>query len=584
MNDSLCQRRHGLPFLCLGVLATASGVLAVDPKASLTVMVPMSDGTRLATDVYLPTSGEPLTDPRKSVKGGPAWPVRLVRTPYGRTRYNREYGPRAQRGYAMVTQDMRGRFDSQGKDLAFVDCGWGRNQDGVDTIRWILAQPWCNGKIGTEGASAMGITQYMLAPAQPPGLIAQYILVGAPSLYHHASYVSGAMRSALIIGWLTDGGFDPDNIWLTFLHPFYDDHWRQVDSIVQAPQVNVPAVHFGGWFDVFQQGTIDGFTSRQYDGGLGAQGKQKLIIGPWGHGGPKRDSDLPLPPKAKPIGQLTFPPNSLKPPFNCGVEEWFDFYLKGIDTGVEKVPAVQYYTMGAIGENGAPGNEWRTSDRWPLKTEPVRFYLNADKTLSSADPTVNNGAVSFEYDPLKPVPTRGGCLLLSWDEPGTGKRVTSGSYDQRDLEQRPDVVTFTTAPLDEPLEVTGRLTARLFVISDRIDTDFAVKLTDVYPDGRSMNIADGLARARLRKGLDRLVPLTPGEMAFVEVDLWSTSMVFNKGHRIRVAVTSSSYPRFDLNPNTGWPDWPMGPTLIAHNQILCGQVTPSCIVLPVVRQ
>ena len=173
---------------------------------------------------------------------------------------------------------------------------------------------------------------------------------------------------------------------------------------------------------------------------------------------------------------------------------------------------------------------------------------------------------------------------VTWKEPRDRQSVTSGSYDQRDSEQRPDVVTFTTDPLDEPLEVTGRLTARLFVVSDRIDTDFAVKLTDVYPDGRSMNIADGLARCRLRKGFDRLAPLEPGQMGDIEVDLWSTSMVFNKGHRIRVAVTGSNYPRFDVNPNTGWPAWPMGPTLIAHNQVLCGQVTPSCILLPIVRQ
>lgn len=552
----------------LGLFVAVAGAVAAEPRATLTVMVPMSDGTRLATDVYLPTAG------------GPSWPARLIRTPYGRVHRNRECGSKAERGYAIVVQDMRGRFDSQGRGLAFVDCGWGEHQDGVDTLKWMLAQPWCNGRIGTEGASAMGITQCMLAPADPPGLVAQYILVAAPSLYHHASYVGGALRAALVIGWLTDGGFDPDNIWMNSLHPFYDDHWRRLDSIAEASRIRVPAVHFGGWFDVFQQGTIDGFVSRQRDGGPGARGKQKLIIGPWGHGGPKQDSDSPLFPRAKPIGQLTFPPNSLKPPFDCGAEEWFDFYLKGIDTGVEKIPAVQYYTMGAVGEEGAPGNRWQTSDHWPVRSDPIRYYLNADGTLSAAEPTSAGGAVPFTYDPLNPVPTRGGCLLLAWNEAGTGKRVTAGPYDQRDLEARPDVVTFTTAPLPEPLEVTGRLGAKLFVISDRIDTDFAVKLTDVYPDGRSMNIADGLARCRYRRGFDRVSPLEPGQPAGIEVDLWSTSMVFNKGHRIRVAVTGSNYPRFDVNPNTGWPDWPMAPRLIAHNQVLCSRDYPSHIVLP----
>jgi uncharacterized protein len=555
----------------VGVLSATDGVRGEEPKPNLTMMVPMADGIKLATDVYLPK------------EGGPAWPVRLIRTPYGRVRYNREYGSKAKRGYAMVLQDMRGRFDSEGKDLAFIDCGWGRHQDGVDTIKWILSQPWCDGKIGTEGASAMGITQYMLAPARPPGLVAQYILVAAPSIYQYAAYVDGGLRAVLVVGWLTDGHFDPDNIWLNALHPFYDAHWRRLDSIALADQITVPAVHFGGWFDVFQQGTIDGFVSRQNDGGAGARGKQKLIIGPWGHGGPQQDRASILP-KARRMGELTFPPNSLKTPFACGGEEWFDYYLKGKQTGIEKVPAVQYYTMGAVDEPGAPGNEWHTADNWPIPSTATAYYLHADRALSPNSPQSNDGQVAFDYNPLKPVPTRGGCLLMSWKEADTDKSVTSGPYDQRDLEERPDVVTFTTEPMDEPMEVTGRLTARLSVISDRVDTDFTVKLTDVYPDGRSMNVADGLGRCRLRKGFDRLALLTPGQPAEIEVDLWSTSLVFNKGHRIRVAVSSSNYPRFDVNTNTGWPGWPMCPVLPAHNQVLCSKNHSSCIVLPIVKR
>lgn len=555
----------------VGLFATVAVARAADPQASLTVMVPMPDGTRLATDVYLPGVG------------GPAWPVRLVRTPYGRVRYNREYGSRAQRGYAMVVQDMRGRFDSEGKDLAFIDCGWGDNRDGVETIKWILAQPWCNGRIGTEGASAMGITQCMLGPAEPPGLTAQYIAVAAPSLYHHAAYVSGAFRAALVIGWLTDGGFDPDNIWLYSQHPFYDVHWQRLDSIARASSVNVPAVFFGGWYDVFLQGTIDGFVSRHNDGGQGAKGKHKLIIGPWGHGGPKQDTKSAKP-KTLPMGELAFPANSLKIPYACGSDEWFDYYLRGIDTGIEEIPAVQYYTMGAVDEEDAPGNTWHTADNWPVPAKPSPLYLREDRTLSAETPRTTDSRMSFDHDPLNPVPTRGGCLLLTWKEPGTERKVASGTYDQRDIEQRPDVITFTTEPLTDPLEVTGRLTARLFVVSDRIDTDLAVKLTDVYPDGRSMNIADGLARCRYRKGLDRLAPLEPGQPTEIEVDLWSTSMVFNKGHRIRVAVTGSNYPRFDVNPNTGWPAWPMGPAIKARNQVLCSRQYPSHILLPVVKR
>jgi predicted acyl esterase len=221
-----------------------------EPKSDMTVMVEMDDGQRLATDVYLPKSG------------GSNWPVRLVRTPYGRRAYAQEYGKVAERGYAVIVQDMRGRFDSEGKDLAFLDCGWTANQDGLRTLEWIHAQPWCNGRIGTEGASAMGITQCMMAPTAGHLVAAQYIAVAAPSLYHHASYVGGAWRASLTVGWLSDGNFDPDNLWQMTLHPFYDSYWQGLDSIRKAPEIDIPAVHFGGWYDVFLQGTIDGFVSR----------------------------------------------------------------------------------------------------------------------------------------------------------------------------------------------------------------------------------------------------------------------------------------------------------------------------------
>lgn len=533
-----------------------AGVAAVpargEPKPDATVMVPMEDGKLLATDVYLPRTG------------GPAWPVRLVRTPYGRRAYSQEYGRLAEQGYVMVLQDMRGRFESQGKDLAFLDCGWAAHPDGVTTVRWIHAQPWCNGKVGTEGASAMGITQCLMAPVVGDLVAAQYIAVAAPSLYHHAAYVGGAWRASLMVGWLNDGNFDPENFWMVALHPFYDGYWRDLDSIRRAPEIDIPAVHYGGWYDVFLQGTIDGFASRHNRGGPNARGSQKLIIGPWGHGGPK----------ARPLGEVMFPENNLKLPIACGSAAWFDHYLKGIDNGVERAPAVQYYTMGALEEKGAPGNEWRSADNWPVPASDTSYYFQADGSMSTTRPPAAEGAVEYTYDPLDPVPTRGGCLLL----------LKPGVFDQRELEARPDVVTFTTEPLEAPLEVTGRLIARIELVCDRVDTDLAVKLTDVYPDGRSYNIADGLARCRLRAGLDRLALLTPGEPATVDVDLWSTSHIFNRGHRIRVAVTGSNYPRFDANPNTGWPAWPMCPMQPARHRILCARDRASQIILPIVRR
>jgi len=535
------------------IVALAVAPARAGPKADLTVMVPMSDGVKLATDVYLPNLG------------GPAWPVRLVRTPYGRVIYDNEYGAQARRGYAMVLQDMRGRFDSEGKDLAFVESGWSWHTDGVDTVEWILAQPWCNGKIATEGASAMGITQYMLGGADVPKLACQYILVAAPSLYHHATYIGGGLRASLVVGWLTNNNFHPDNIWLVALHPFYDFRWQSVDAIARAEHATAPAVHFAGWFDVFLQGNIDGFVAWHNNGGEGARGAQKLIVGPWDHGGPQN----------RPVGQLKFPANARKLPYPCGGNEWFDYYLKGEDTGIDQVPAVMYYTMGALGpdEDDALGNVWNHAENWPVPHAPTPFYLHGNGTLSRNKPDGSDARCEFDYNPLDPVPTRGGCLL----------NLEAGPFDQRDLEERPDVITFTTAPLEEPVEVTGRIIAKLTIASNRVDTDFAVKLTDVYPDGTSMLVCDGLARCRCRKGFDRLVLLTPGEPTEIEVDCWSTSIVFNKGHRIRVAISSSNYPKYDVNPNTGWPGVPMGPALPAHNQILCGSKHASHIILPVIK-
>ncbi len=554
---------RALPIAVVALLLPAAPwgiVRAQGIRPAETVMLPMRDGTRLATDVYLP-EGE-----------GP-WPSRLIRTPYGRTRYQNEYGKRKDHGYAMVVQDMRGRFESEGKDLAFLDCGWNENQDGVDTLNWIAEQPWCDGNIGTEGASAMGITQYRLGASDTPdALKAQYILVAVPSLYHHASYVGGGLRASLTVGWLTDGGFDPENLWLIAQHPFYDGHWQALDAVARASHVKTPAMHFAGWFDVFQQGNLDGFVAWQHHGGEGARGRQKLIIGPWPHG--ERHG--------KSVGEVTFPDNTRD--YQGGGGQWFDHYLKGVDNGVEDLPAVQYYTMGAIGERRAPGNLWKSADDWPVPSEATPYYLHADGALMNERPATDAADLAFEADPHDPVPTRGGCLLLSWLEPGPNPRpVTAGMYDQRDLEERPDVLTFTTPRLTKPVEVTGRLTAKLWIVSDGPDTDLAVKLTDVYPDGRSMLIADGLARCRYREGFDRLAWLEPGEPAEIEVDLWSTSMVFNKGHRIRITVAGSNYPRFDVNPNTGWPGWPMGPSRVARNRILCNKDYPSRMILPIVR-
>jgi predicted acyl esterase len=517
-------------------------------------MIPMRDGTHLATDIYLPkTDLSP-------------WPTLLVRTPYNKNHYNFEYGSLATRGYAVVVQDMRGRFNSEGIDLAFLDCGWGERQDGVDTIRWIAGQEWCGGKVGTLGASAMGITQNMLACATPDNLVAQYILVAAGSLYHHGAYTDGAVRLEQTMGYLLNNMFDPTNIWLTVLHPMYDDHWRRFDAIAEAGRANIPAVHFGGWYDPFLAGTIDTFVARQERGGPGARGRQKLIIGPWCHGGPGSKA------KPKRTGELLFPKNSRILPQHLGGMKWFDHYLQGKDNGADKAPAVMYYTMGAIDDPGAPGNVWRMEKVWPPEADTALFYLHAEGALSRKRPTETSWSRTFTFNPYDPVLTRGGGNLC----------IPAGAFNQQEIEQRQDILVFTSDLLTEAIEVTGPVIATLFVSSDCPDTDFAVKLCDVHPDGRSMNVCDGLIRVRHRNGCDRIDLLKPGEIVPIRVDLVATSIVFNKGHRIRVQVTSSNYPRFDLNPNTGWPAWPFCPVQVAQNTVHCSAKSASFIELPLV--
>ena len=526
---------------------------ALEPasRARRTVMVPMRDGTHLATDLYLPT-------------GEGSWPVILMRTPYNKEGFDskgRMLTAFNLHGYAVAVQDMRGRFASEGKDLAFLDCGWGDNQDGYDTVEWLARQPWCDGRVGTMGGSALGITQNLMAGARPPHLAAQHIGVAAFSLYHHTAYPGGVFRKSQVEGWLKNHGFHPDNLALMREHRLYDDFWRQLDADTRADQITAPAVHVGGWFDTFCQGTIDAYLSRQRRGGPGARGNQKLIIGPWTHGGQSRREQ----------GELVFPADASRPPAIAEMRRWFDYWLKGKPSGVNETPAVAFYVMGDVDDPDAPGNHWRTASDWPPAAESTRFYFHPEGLLSRESPGESEASRSFTFDPADPVPTRGGRNL----------NLPAGPMDQRPVEDRDDVLLFTTEPLTEPLEVTGRLKAVLWVRSSAPDTDFTVKLTDVYPDGRSMLIADGIRRCRFREGFEQEQLMTPGEVYRIEVDLWSTSILFNRGHRVRVVVSGSNYPRFDVNNNQADPE---APPVAATNTLYLDAEHPSHIVLPVPKQ
>lgn len=493
------------------------------PAEPDTVMVAMSDGTQLATDIYLPLGEGPF-------------PVILARTVYGRPG-GAAFAPLFNgMNVAFVIQDTRGRGDSEGKDMVFQDDGWGEHQDGADTVAWMLEQDWCNGDVGTFGMSALGITQVLMAPATP-SIQAQAIWVAASDFYGQLSYQGGVWRKNLCERWVK-GQKSTHVLPIWKSHPCDDAFWAQFDADARAADVTAPGIHVGGWWDIFAQGTLNAFTYRHNQGGAatddapGARGNQLLIMGPWAHGGPFAGTNL---------GGLALAANQ-NFDVNGYTLRFLAHWLKGDDNGIADEPPVHYYTLGDAGDEDAPGNEWRTADNWPpFETVEKAMYLTADGGLSETALSGGADPLTFKYDPADPCPTLGGQNLI----------LPAGPFDQKPLLERTDVLAFMTEPLDEPLEVTGRVKVRLHVSTDVADTDFTAKLVDVYPDGRHILLLDNIQRLKFRNGFDRPDPLPAGEIGQLEIDLWSTSIIFNEGHRIGLHISSSNYPRFERNPNNG---------------------------------
>ncbi len=505
-------------------------------------MVEMRDGIHLATDVYLPS------------KNVPAHGTILIRTPYDKDGLYTTGVQLANAGWPAVIQDMRGRYESEGIDTVFRN----DHTDGPDTLAWISEQSWSNGKIATYGGSALGINQYFMAGANPPNLACQYIQVASPNMYKHAVFQGGQFRESLVARWLEGQGSSyvlPEY----FAHENYSlDYWTNVSMDDNWNDVHVPAIHIGGWYDCFAQGTIDGFMGYQYKGGPGAFGKSKLIMGPWTHGGGVQQ------------GELTYPDNAND---NFSFAMFFDMvdqYTMDGPENFDQWPSVIYYVMGDVDNSSALGNEWLVADTWPVPSVDVPLYFRDDVTLSTI-PEDTDASKTYVYDPTDPVPTLGGQNL----------NIARGPYDQRPVENRSDVLVFTTAVLEEPVWINGAIKANLFVSSDCPDTDFTVKLSDVYPDGRSMLITDGILRMRNRNGCDHWEFMQPNEVYKVEVDIWSTSYIFDKGHQIRVVISSSNAPRFLPNPNTKEPMAQNTTYVIAQNTLYLSNTYPSCILLPV---
>ncbi len=551
------RRKANSLFPALGVSAPgliASAVLAawiwaglVSPSLALGIRhacygVPMRDGQVLPTDVYLPRLPHGC------------YPAVLLRTPNGRESITKLQARMVcSKGFALVVQDMRGSRPGLGEDMLFV-----RDQaDGHDTIQWIAAQPWCTGYVATWGPSAMGFAQNLLAPGAPPALRAQHVVMAFSNMYGQAAYQGGAFRKEMVEAWLADRYRGAQMLARVRQHRTYDDFWAALNPETQAESVGAPAVFWGGWHDAFVEGTIRSFQTIHNQGAPGARGRCRLILGPWSH------HDLRT---------LVDPRNAECFPQPANPLRFFRYWLEGEPNGVPCDAPVHYYVMGHGCDPAAPTG-WRTAENWPPPSNPVRFYLHPDGSLR---PTAPPGSASrtYQYDPRNPVPTLG----------GRNYALAAGPMDQRPVESRPDVLLFTSEELAEPLEVVGMVEARLFVSSDAPDTDFTVKLTDVFPDGRSVLVTDGILRASLREGFDREVPMSPGQVYCIRIEVGSTAYVFGRGHRVRVAVSSSNFPRFDANPNTGQPERADLPPRVANNTVHLGAGQPSHVILPVRRQ
>lgn len=557
------------------------------------LMVPMRDGVKLATDVYVPAHQGP----------GP-FPVVIERTPYNKGACGNDSARYfARRGYVAIVQDERGRYHSEGEYYWLRDEGWGKRRDGYDTIEWAAAQPWSNGKVGTMGLSFTCLNQYLTAPTRPPHLLAMFCADSASNVYKDLTYAGGALHMIMPTWLLTQGEMArplPINVpgrprgylgtpeawlgWYTrkqqagrrfgesmisdmlsdmLAHPYYDDYWRPLAIDEHWGEIDVPIFHYSGWYDRYPHSAVKQFNGIRKLGGPHAHNSQKLLIGPWTHGAGEVTNRV--------VGDLDFGPEAAID-YNALRLRWFDYHLKGIDNGIMKEPPVRLFIMGA--------NTWRDERAFPLaRAVPTEFFFH--QGASGSIDSLNDGRLSrerpgeeqpdtFRYDPMKPVSSIGADLFI---EP-------MGARDDRPADRLS--LTYTTAPLDEDTEVTGLPKVELMASSSAVDTDWVVALTDVYPDGYSQILRQNILRARYRDGDEKPVLLTPGKIYPFTIEMYPVSNLFKKGHRIRLTVTSSSFPKWYPNGNTGKELDQDRPGVVATNTVYHDAQRPSRVVLPIV--
>jgi putative CocE/NonD family hydrolase len=578
-----------IPLVC--VVSKAAATLPINEiRIQRHVPVTMRDGVKLYVDLYLPAA------PGR-------YPTIVWRTPYGVQRDGSHEAliKFAMNGYAVVAQDVRGRYESEGLWEPFRNEG----KDGFDTIEWAAAQSFSNGKVASQGGSYNGHNQWQAASLNPPHLVAAFPALASTNIYANWLTMGGAFRLSFNYGWgvvrmpnrimlpqywhteayapeelkyenilmhlpLKDGDLMAAGTavqhyrdWIK--HESYDDYWKSISDEERFDKITVPVHTSGGWFDIFLAGTINGYVGMKNKGATPeARAGARMIIGPWGHG------------PTQSFGGVDFTPSANVNQFETELR-FFDYHLKGIKNGLDAEAPVKLFYMGV--------NKWRSEKDWPIPgTHYQELYLNSNGAANSVR---GDGELSFKkpaagsvdtyrYDPQNPVPTIGGNNCC-------GTPTLAGPRDQRQLERRDDILVYTSEFLQKPLTIAGPVQVKLFAATDGPDTDWMIKLVDVYPDGTAMPVSEGILRARFREGLDKIRLLTPNQVYEFTIELTGTANVFQPGHRIRLDITSSNFPQFDRNPNTGEALGNSATIRVAQQSIHHGGSRLSHILLPVVQ-
>ena len=588
------QLARSVAFACLVLVPQFT--LAAEPYAVTiehAVVAKMRDGTVLRADIYRPT-----------IAG--KFPVILKRTPYDKHNVDAaDFGVKgAARGYVVINQDVRGRYTSDGEWYPFLH----ESEDGYDTVEWAASLPYSNGKVGMYGGSYVGATQMLAAIARPPHLAGICPVVTASNYHDGWTYQGGAFEQWFNESWtsglaqdtlnrsvrshtnamngiwklplsgyplfeLPQFSSDSDGLrslapyfldWLA--HPAYNDYWKRWSIEDHYADIAVPSLTVAAWYDIFLGGSLRNYIGLKLHGeNEAARRGQRLLVTIGGHAGSGRK-----------VGELDFGPEA---PFNEDeiTLAWYDYLFKNVTNDFDSPKPVRIFVMGA--------NEWRDEDDWPLaRARTASYFLHSGGKANSAlgDGSLATAAPHSEdpdqyiYDPANATPTTGGPLCCD------AEHLAPGPRDQRAVEARADVLVYSTPPLAQDLEITGPIQLELFAKSSAVDTDFTAKLVDVWPNGFAQNLTEGIVRARYRSSQEKPELMNPGQIYKFTVDLWSTANVFLKGHRLRLEISSSNFPRFDRNLNTGQEVGVAGKPVPATNTVYHDTGHPSALILPVV--